>query len=204
MIDEHETVEMLLPWYVTGRLDRAEVAQVDAHMSKCANCRALLVEERHLKSDVASIPIAVPRCRAPAVAIGYRLSSVSRGWQSTRQTISAWTAKPMRIAAFAAVQVAMMLLMFQLVQPTTPPVASYRTLSSGDLQNQPNAIVMFNADTRESDFRAILFGARANIVGGPTEANAYYLRIDAAKRDSAVDKLRKHPQIMLVQPVDGE
>jgi anti-sigma factor RsiW len=44
--DEHVAVQSLLPWYVTGRLDAAEAAQVDAHLPHCEACRAELAAER--------------------------------------------------------------------------------------------------------------------------------------------------------------
>lgn len=204
MINEHEEIEMLLPWYITGQLDGDEIAQVDAHMTQCDVCSAMLVQERLLKAGIASTPIDVPQFSAPVIANSHRPSIASRRWHAARNTVSAWTAKPMRVAAFATAQAAMLLMVFQLAQLTARPEAGYRTLSSGKATSQPNAVVMFDAETREAEFRAILTEANATIVGGPTESNAYYLRIDAGLRDSALERLRKQPKIMLAQPVDGE
>ena len=203
-MNEHEAIEMLLPWYVTDQLDAAEVAQVDAHLTQCAECRDLLEHETLLKAEIASMPIAVPQFLAPPTMPSYRASAASRGWQFTRQTVSQWTAKPLRVAAFAAAQAAMLVIVFQISQPTSNTADEYRTLSSGSKEIKANAIIMFHADTRESDFRALLIGANATIVGGPTESNVYYLRIDPATRDSALKSFRAKSQVQFAQPIDGE
>ena len=44
--DPHVAVQSLLPWYLTGRLEAAEAAQVEAHLPGCADCRAELAAER--------------------------------------------------------------------------------------------------------------------------------------------------------------
>jgi anti-sigma factor RsiW len=36
----HRELELLLPWYVKGRLDAAEARQVQAHLAQCPTCRA--------------------------------------------------------------------------------------------------------------------------------------------------------------------
>lgn len=204
MTNEHEKIEMLLPWFVTGQLDAYETAQVDAHLLACAGCQRLFNREYQLKTEIASMSVVVPQFGAPATMQGLRPSIASKAWQTTLQSVSRWTAKPMRVAAFAAAQAAMLLIAFQLAQPTTEPGAVYRTLSSGEVTGKANAIVMFNADTREADFRAILVGVNATIVGGPTESNTYYLRIKPSARDNMLEKLRMNPQIMLAQPIDRE
>lgn len=203
MTDEHEVIEMLLPWYVTGRLDAQEVAHVEAHLAGCDACRALLAEEHHLKSDVAAMPIAAPTFSMPSLADKHRPTILGRGWRTTRQTVSGLAARPLRVAAFAAAQAAMLLVVFQLAQPSAQPDAEYRTLSSGEVANQANAIVMFKPETREVELRKLLTDVDADIVGGPTESNGYLLNLPQAKRDAALERLRKQPQIMLAQPLDG-
>lgn len=204
MTDEHQAIEMLLPWYVTGRLDSDEVVQVDAHIMQCEACREMLAQERLLKADIAAMPYTVPRFFSPAIADNQRISVPWRGWKAAQKTVSGWKAKSILVAAFATAQAAILLIVFQMAQPEAQPDAEYRTLSAGRAASEANAIVTFNADTREATFRAILVGAGATIVGGPTETNAYLLRVEVAKRDHVLDMLRKQPEIMLAQPVDQE
>jgi anti-sigma factor RsiW len=44
--DPHVAVQMLLPWYLTGRLAPEERTAVESHLSTCAQCRAELDTER--------------------------------------------------------------------------------------------------------------------------------------------------------------
>jgi hypothetical protein len=44
--DPHVAVQMLLPWYLTGRLSDAERGEVEEHLAGCALCRAELETER--------------------------------------------------------------------------------------------------------------------------------------------------------------
>lgn len=204
MTNEHEKIEMLLPWFVTGQLDANEMVQVNAHVLACPECQLLLCQEYQLKKDVASIPVALPRFGMPTNMVSRRPSIGSSAWETTRRAVSRWSTKPLRVAAFATAQAAMLLIVFQFAQPTTEPSAEYRTLSSDDVASKANALVMFNPGTREADFRAILVNANAIIVGGPTEGNAYYLRIEPASRRSALESLRGNSKILLAQPIDGE
>lgn len=204
MIDEHGKIEMLLPWFVTGHLDAIETANVDAHVSACAECQLLLQQEYRLKNEVASMPVSLPVFEMSANLISHRSMTASHAWQSTRQAVSRWSARPVRVAAFAAAQAAMLLIVFQIAQPATVPGNEFRTLSSGDVATNANAIIIFDADTPEADFRTILMDANAIIVGGPTESNAYYLQIDPTTRDSTLESLRINSQILLAQPIDGE
>lgn len=208
MTNDHEQIEMLLPWFVTGQLDADEIAQVDAHVFACPECRLLLEQEYQLKNIVTSMAVDLPRFDMPANIVGRRSTVSSRAWQSTRQAVSRLRTKPMRVAAFAAAQAAMLLIVFQLAQPTAEPAAGpaaeYRTLSSGEVAGKANALVVFSPDTREADFREILIKADANIVGGPIDGNAYYLMVDITLRDSTLEILRGNPKVLLAQPIDGE
>lgn len=206
MTNDHQAIEMLLPWFITKTLNVDEMAQVDQHLADCHQCRALLAQEQQLQADFADIPVAVPLFGPPNIDNIELRPNLSRNWRATKQILTGWVAKPGRVLTFAVAQAAMLLLMFQLVQPAALPDAKYRTLSSGEVTGEAsaNAIVIFNGDTLEKDFRSILVDADATIVGGPNDANAYMLRIDGSKRDSVLEKLRANRQIVLVQPIDQE
>lgn len=204
MIDDHEAIEMLLPWFVTGQLNADEMKHVGAHLAHCAWCRELLAQEHQLKTDFTAIPAAVPYFSPPDISSVETQPSRFYNWRTTRQILSGWVAKPGRPLTFAALQAAILLVMFQLVQPAALPDAEFRTLSSGNVVGVANAIVVFDSNTREADFRSILIGVDATIIGGPTDADAYMLWIDSGKRDSALVKLRSNRQIVLAQPIDQE
>ena len=51
--EAHAQVQALLPWYVTGRLEADERAEVEAHLAGCDRCNAELVLERQLHASQA-------------------------------------------------------------------------------------------------------------------------------------------------------
>ena len=57
--DRHREIQLLLPWYVTGRLDEADTARVETHLAGCAKCRAELKVEQRLDQEVAGLPLGV-------------------------------------------------------------------------------------------------------------------------------------------------
>src|SRR5665213_1316713 len=55
--ESHWELQSLLPWYVTGRLDPAEHARVEAHVAGCEECQEELRFERVLADNVKTLPL---------------------------------------------------------------------------------------------------------------------------------------------------
>src|SRR5690349_8094093 len=55
--DNHWELQRLLPWYVTGRLEPAEHARVEAHLAECEECREEVRFERTLAQSVKDLPL---------------------------------------------------------------------------------------------------------------------------------------------------
>ena len=51
--DPHRECWDLLPWFITGRLDPAQRASVEAHLETCTECRDELSQQRELQAAVA-------------------------------------------------------------------------------------------------------------------------------------------------------
>ncbi|GMG84664.1 hypothetical protein LNKW23_38800 [Paralimibaculum aggregatum] len=75
-ISEHDEVWMLIPWYVSGGLDEAERAQVEAHRAGCADCAAELERQARLAGCVAALEVPEPDAAAE-----------DRAWQRLAQRI---------------------------------------------------------------------------------------------------------------------
>lgn len=178
--DPHRETQMLLPWYVTGRLDAADLALVEAHLETCEACRAELELERRLAAEVAALPseaIAGPGARARLrYPLRWRRAVPWIGW-----------------AAAAALAIVVLRPM-----PASRPPA-YHTLSAapppGDL------VVIFRPDTTEATMRGIMRASDARLVGGPTEADAYVLQAPPARLNAILAQLRARHDVVLVEPV---
>jgi len=199
--DEHGAVQAVLPWYANGTLDPAERAEVEAHLTDCARCRADLEFQRHLR--------ATPAPEAPA-------GEVDRGWRTLRAQLEAPAADetrpmpardrrsaprwwPLALGLQAAFVVVLMLASAWLFLPRPD---AYRTLGGAAAPPAANALVVFRPDATEAEMRRALRTADARVVGGPTVTDAYLLRMPAVDADSLA-RLRAEPAVARVESLEG-
>lgn len=196
--DRHRETQLLLPWYVTDRLDAADRARVEAHLASCPQCQAELKLEQRLDHEVAALPVDVERAWAamrrriddePARAVARRASSLWR-----------WTAPALGWGVAASLA---MVVTFGVLTPRPAQPAGYHTLSAAPVNPVGNVIVMFREDASERTMRQALLASHARLVDGPTAAHAYVLLVPAAGRDGALQTLRASPAVMLAQPIDS-
>jgi anti-sigma factor RsiW len=202
--DPHKETLSLLPWYVTGQLEAAEKAQVEAHLATCAQCQAELKFERRLEVEVVTAPVDVERAwasmtrrmerpRRGALAIAARQVAVV-GHGAAVAARSPWLGWAMAASvALVAVTVA---------RPPQQP-AAYHTLSAAPAAAPGNVVVIFKPDTTEAAMRQTLKDAGARLVDGPTAADAYVLSVPAAQRAGALAKMRARGEVVLAEPVDA-
>lgn len=257
----HTETELLLPWYATGRLDAEDRKTVEAHLSQCEACRALLAEELALCEAVIAMPCPTPAVaeRAPVPGAcpeacseaGSEVDSESRsnrrsgafseafselaptpapspvsmsvppaqtqdrarrhasgGWARMRHSLS----RPRKPAVFLAAQAATIALAVGAVYWKAPSPAAqpapYRTLSAAapaaDTAVAGNMVVVFRPSTTEARLRATLRDVGAQIVAGPTSADAYVLRVAPAARDAALLRLRADSAVLLAEAIDPD
>lgn len=191
----HEFLE-LLPWYVTGQLDEAEAARVEAHLDGCDECQAELRFEERLESEVARLPF-----------------EVEAGWARMRQRVESDQPKRRVLRDLRTgapwlgwgVAAALMLGLGVLMAPTqrqAPTTDTYHVLGAASAAEPGNVVVIFRPDTTEKLMREALKASGARLVDGPTPADAYVLRVPAAQREAALSSLRARREIVLAQPVD--
>jgi len=209
--DAHFEIELLLPWYVTGRLDSAERETVDLHLADCDACRALLAEELALRDAVVAIPCPQPPTSERAPVANAQLGPRSRargasGWARMRRAL----ARPRKPGWFIAAQAATIAIAIGVVlwNAPRPQPATYRTLSAApsaaNTAAAGNIAVMFDPAATEADLRNTLQRVNAKIVDGPTAAGAYLLRVDAKDRDAAIVRLRGESAIDLAEAIDAD
>jgi len=206
--EPHERIQSLLPWFVTGRLDAAEV---EAHLSTCPECRAEERLERRLEAQVTAIGMDVEqgwsRLRArlnlvpPARRAG-PLARLTAAWRNRRPSGRlAWLGWAM------AVQVGLLALLLVLVSPLIRDGVrvhgSYRALGAAPTPRAANAIIMFRPDTPERDLRAALLADGARLVDGPTAAGVYELHVPAATRAALLATLRRRAGVVMAEPIDA-
>jgi hypothetical protein len=203
--DKHREVQLLLPWYLTGRLEPEERVRVEAHLKTCAVCRADLQLEQRFGCEVAGLPLDVDQGWA---AMRRRLEETEgrsdgaagskrtfgHGARALARSCAPWLGWAMA-AGFAAVLVAGAI-------PTPQPPAAYHALSAASPGPAGDIIVMFRSDASEPAMRAALVGAGVRLVDGPTAAGAYLLYAPALERQRALSSLRKSGAVAMAEPID--
>jgi len=206
--DGHHAVQTLLPWYVSGRLDRADVADVEAHLAGCAQCRDELAWERKMfvaqttadRNDMQGAERGLALLRA-------RIRSADQAQQSplpSRPTLRPgrrWT--PWMPWALGAQFAAILALTVMLVVPPKPPELSYRALGLPPQSAPANLVVRFKPDAAERDIRRALQDAGARLVDGPTVTDAYLLNVPAERQAAALAGLRATPAVVLAESLDA-
>ena len=196
----HDEAEELLPWYATGQLDAADRARVERHLLSCGDCREQLAVERRLIDEFQAM--------APEVESGWarlrgRIDTpvqVARAPKQPFAELWAFLTRP-AVAAIAVAQLAFVVIAGGALLSLSRP--AYHVLGSAPVPADANVIVIFDADTTESEMRGALGAAGASIVGGPTSADAYLLHVAPAGRQNSLARLQADANVQLAQPIDG-
>ena len=205
-VNPHKEAEELLPWYATGQLEPEESALVEDHLSSCAHCRRQLALEHRMIDEFAAM--------APEVDSGWerlrqriapaRPSAPRQSWwdRAARDAAVAWEAfKRPPVAAFAFAQLAFVVIAGSILLSLSQP--SYHALGSAPPPQSANVLAMFRGDTTEAQMRGLLRANGASLVGGPTPADAYLLRVPPRSRTVVLARLRGDRHVVLAQPIDG-
>lgn len=202
---EREEIEMLLPWYVTSTLDRADRARVEDYLARHPHLSAQLdlIRAEREQTVLANEAIGSP----PAAALDRLMASLPAAKQSLGQRIAgsalfnrvsdffaAPTARGVQWAAMAAAAV----IVVQAAAITSIVIHdrgdSYQTASGqtvgGDFGSGVSALVVFADDARAGAIAELLREFEASIVDGPKPGGVYKIRLRPADRSqSAQDAL---------------
>lgn len=204
-ITPHHDAEELLPWYATGQLEGEELALVEQHLSSCAHCRRQLAFERRMVDEFVGL---TPEIDAGWERLRQRIqpqrppASRQSFWDRVANDASAlWRSlSSPTVAALAVAQLAFVAVAGAILLSLSQP--SYRALGSAPAPQSANVIAMFRADTTQSELTALLRNNGATLVGGPTSADAFLLRVPAQSRAAVLQKLRADDHVVMAQPID--
>jgi hypothetical protein len=200
---DHEEVHALLPWYVNGGLDAAETALVEAHLAGCAECVAGLKFERRLSAEVEALPFDIEqgwiRLRDRLELSASKASIRGRLEKALRGSAARWRGRGPLLAWAVAAQIGLLAAAAVLAIGD----ARYHALGAPAEAATGNAVVIFRPDATEAELREALEASHARLVGGPTAAGAYVIRIPTPERAAGLRTLRGRPVTVLAQPIDG-
>ena len=218
--DEHLALQALLPWYVSGTLDRAEAARVGEHLAQCPRCQA----DAAWQSKLQALQPAVDEASG---------ADVDRQWSALRARLDAqpaqhdnaapprarpgawrwpvrwparwvvrWAVRPLGLVVGLQAAVMLALAVFVGWSVLLPQHESYRALGAAPAPLTANALVVFRPEATEAQIRQALRAGDARLVGGPTVTDAYLLQI-ATKVPDAIARLRAQPAVLRVESLES-
>jgi anti-sigma factor RsiW len=198
----HRAVDALLPWFVNGTLDGAELALVEAHLRECPRCQREVAWLREFQTAYAGAD------SAPDAAESFRKLSqqldapepTSGRWWRLRQ---AWSDLSERLLPWApwavAAQLVVIAVLGGLLWSGDRPPGPYRTLGASETAGAGNLIVVFDPATPEAQLRRLLTALSARLVDGPTAAGAYVLAVSPERAALARKALGAERSVVLVR-----
>jgi hypothetical protein len=212
--DEREEIEMLLPWYVTGRLDASDRARVAAWVARdAALARQLaLIEEERQESIGAAESIAPPRGASAATVMEAlpRPGVLERasGWIDA--LLEMLSPRGLRFAAAAALVLiaAQSVGIGVLLRGAGEPGYEAASGPAGGLTDGSFVLVRLAPSAAVRDLTEALKSRNATIAGGPSADGLYRIRIGprelpASEQNAQADALRGHAglfELVLLEP----
>lgn len=209
-LSEREEIEMLLPWFAAGTLNRAETSRVEAYLnanpevaSQLSLVREELAETIGANESLgAPSPGALDRLMTAIETESGPLTASSRAPDSLWQRLSDWigelSPRPLAVAAAVAVTVMCVQAVMLGVLVTGDDAGQFRT-ASGDRLAEPSeagtvALVGFAGTAAVEDINTLLQSHGASIVDGPLPGGLYRVRLSdeelsAAERDAVLSQL---------------
>jgi anti-sigma factor RsiW len=192
---EREEIEMLLPWYVTGRLDPADLVRVEAYLAAHPHVARQLDLARSERDETvaANEALGFPPAAAterlmatlPAARPGWAaLRAVKGALQQVGDLFVAPTANAVRWAAVAAA----VLLAVQAVAIVTlmsERSGTYQTASGGQAGGGIAVLVTFADDAKATAISQLLSELDASVVDGPKAGGVYKIRLRTEDRSQA-------------------
>jgi anti-sigma factor RsiW len=192
---EREEIELLLPWYVTGRLNRADTARVESYLTRHPHLSKQLGLARAEREQTAATnealgsppPGAIDRLMASLPAARRRApwSAGTPLFQRVAEFFSAPTANAVRWAAAAAVA----LIAVQAGAIATLLVGdrggTYEAATGKQTDDGIPALVVFTDEATAAAISRLLAEFDANIVDGPKPGGVYEIRLRMEDRSQA-------------------
>ncbi len=188
-LSEREEIEMLLPWYMTGRLDEADMARVEAYLEQHPDVHhqlALIAEEQTatiegneaIQPRLASAVSLLARTETPASVVKSWFAGLIDGVKSL---FEAPTPGAVRWAAAAAVVIICLqaaALGTLLTQDTGG--GGYQTASRPGVEADHGAVALiaFTDKAAVAEITRILADNRLRVVDGPLPGGFYSVRFE--------------------------
>ncbi len=201
----HRAAEMLLPWFVNGTLEGEELDSMEQHLRECARCQRevdWLRETQAAYTGAETIQNPAPSFQK----LRYRLDEPRRELGLVARLRELWWQNQLWARWTVVAELLVILALGTLLVSGTQPASLYRTLGAG--ASAPHAagslVVVFDPRITEAELRYIVRRIGAQIVDGPTAANAYVLELPEERQNTALKILRAERVVVLAERLGPE
>jgi anti-sigma factor RsiW len=192
----HDEAEALLPWYASGQLEGDERALVERHLASCLACQRQLRFDDRMIGEFDHLD---PQIESGWARLRARLDQESEPRQ--RVLAGAWDVlRRPAVATLVAAQLAFVVVAGGVLLSLDRP--QYQALSSPTPAPAANLLVIFRADATQKDILDAFRASGASVVGGPTAADAYLLRVPEQRGAAALTKLQADEDVQMAEPID--
>ncbi|MBL8564862.1 MAG: hypothetical protein JNM89_04020 [Hyphomicrobiaceae bacterium] len=212
-LSEREEIELLVPWYVTGRIAPADRRRVEDYLARHPEFGASITVAREEQRVTIALNEALGAPRSGSVErLLARIAADSAGADATslrskadgllaqvREFFNAPSAMGVRYAAAAAALVIVAQAATLGVMLATPGGGgNFRTASSRGAASEsgPALLVAFQPQATLADIEALLAEAGGRIVEGPLPGGIYKVRLASSETASALATLKAKPALV--------
>jgi anti-sigma factor RsiW len=192
----HAEADRILPWWVNGTLPEDERQQVEQHLAECAQCQREVAWLRSLQDEYLQQHTEEESAAPMQHRLRHRLNKERRKTSTLPMLHTSWQRHGGKLIWLAAAQAALILILGAALLHNRYPV--YHTLSAPTNDGSLLAVA-FNPRITEAQLRELVRANDARIVGGPTEAGAYLLRLPSNRVDQAQKTMRSSPDVIMVE-----
>ncbi|MEQ1650263.1 MAG: hypothetical protein ABL898_16915 [Hyphomicrobiaceae bacterium] len=200
---QREEIEMLLPWFVTGKLDAIDRARVETWLAQDPVMKrqlGLIEEDRELSiriNEAVNAPRTLTVERSMAAVFSGAMTGLRRPGAGYLERVRTFFAQPtaqgLRWAAAAA---AIVIVAQGIWLSSLLTGESYVTASSSPSAASATAIVKFQDSARATDIVAALQALNMSVVDGPKPGGTFVVRLSVgqlskAERDVRITALRQ-------------
>lgn len=209
IVNQHQQILLLLPWYLNQSLEFAEQQQVESHIRTCMLCRRELVHLRKLSTavrqesdlDVAAeasfhalkAKLHTVRQQPPESVVPQSVNRLAghnnvdaglsfRCATDSRQRLWSYLgSRGVQLAIAASLLMAIIPLVMQ--EGRAPATAEYYTLSDSKPESStaPQLRVVFKNSISNADLNAFLAQIHGRRIEGPNSIGAYTVQLESAK-----------------------
>ena len=212
--DQHQKIQLLLPWYINQNLLKHEHRLVEDHIHHCLTCRRELDSLRKLAEAVARAPDLDLAAEASFASLWAKLPARAPG--GTQSTAPAKTVMASGIGRFthrAGVRLAMAACLLLTVIPSalymarTNTAGDYYTLSAAKPESAggKELRVVFAKSLSPAEIASILAEIHGRRIGELNSVGALTVRIeadaDSPRLQEAVGLLRIRQDVLLAEPI---